>query len=225
MDATPQRKYSRTQLKTVVEYAIGWCGVVFFVVLLTVVFSFLGNLLCAALAGMMMGCGRFSCWRACLVSLLFPGVNATVLLGLGSELPGVQICILSLLCLGVFWIIYLVMYAFSNPQTAVSQTAPAAPEGVGAGAIQASEPEDTTGAPSRERPAPVAAGLTDLQTSASLKLEDLQGLWLARTGDHDPSQNTRRLEILKNRIQLTTVDADGKEMSRVEAQVHLHGAR
>src|ERR1035438_8644004 len=49
-------------LKSAVQN-VGLCSVlVFFVVLLTLVFSFLGTIICAALAGMMMGATRPSRW-------------------------------------------------------------------------------------------------------------------------------------------------------------------
>ena len=223
MRSTQTNKSLRAQLKTVLEYVIGWCVVVFFVVLLTVIFSFVGTLICAALAGMMMGSVRFSCWRSCLVSLIFPGVIAAVLLGYRAELPAGQICILCLLCAGVFWATYGVMYALSYPATASSATSPAADEASSAASSAASQSATTVGVPIRDAVAPMEQAQTGLRTAAALKSEDLLGIWIEQSGTQHPSAYTRRLEIGKDRVVLSMVDPNGVELSRAEARFQVNG--
>jgi len=209
----PPNKSLAAKIKTVVEYVIGWGVVVFFVGLLTVIFSFLGTIICAALAGLMMGSARVPRWWSGLASLIFPGVISTVLLAYRSELPGGQILMLCLLCAGVFWATYGVMYALSYPQAAGSRPSSAV-----------SSPAEAAAVPARGVPAHLADPPTGLQTPAVLSLEDLQGVWLEQSGAQDPSRNLRRLEIRKDRILLCVVDAKGEEMSRTEAQLHLEGS-
>lgn len=211
-------------LKVVLGHLFGWCFVLFLVVLLTLVFSFLGTIICAALAGLMMGSNRFSCWRACLVSLVFPGVISAVLLIYRAEVPGAQIVMLCLLCSGVFWAIYGVMYALSNPDTATTRTSPAGPEAASAAACPISEPEDATGTTSRKIPAQAEKAQAGLRASVGLTLEALQGIWFVEAGKQDPSRDSRRLEIRKDLILLSVVDAKGEEKSRVEAQLHVKGS-
>jgi len=87
------------------------CGVVitFFVVLLTLIFSFLGTIICAALAGMMLGAAKPARWLVGLASLLFPSVIFGVLRTTGADLPWQKVLLLAGMCLGTFWLIYLVV--------------------------------------------------------------------------------------------------------------------
>ena len=78
-------------LKTAAQYAGGLAIATFFVVLLSFVFSFLGTLFCAALAGLMLGALRTHKWQSILISLLFPLVIFTLLKGMKTELQERQI--------------------------------------------------------------------------------------------------------------------------------------
>src|SRR6266853_6679234 len=98
-------------IKTAVRHIAGLATVIFFVVLLTVIFSFLGAFFCAALGGMMLGSVKLPRWQLGALSLAFPGVLFTVLRAGGTELLTKQILLLSVLCLGTFWLTYLVVRA------------------------------------------------------------------------------------------------------------------
>ncbi len=80
-----------------------WLALVGVTVLLTVLFSFLGNLSCAVLTGMILGAvGRWR-WSAIPISLVFP----TVILALSHfsriELPPGKVQLIALLCGAAFW--------------------------------------------------------------------------------------------------------------------------
>ncbi|HEV2209003.1 MAG TPA: hypothetical protein VG167_09535 [Verrucomicrobiae bacterium] len=113
-------------LRQAVRFVVGWSVAVFFVVLLTLIFSFLGTIICAALAGMMIGAARLPRWQALLISLIFPAVIFTVLHASGAALTARQIEGLSVLCLAAFWLIYAVMWAllgFENAPAGASAQA------------------------------------------------------------------------------------------------------
>jgi len=78
----------------------------FFVALLSFIFSFLGNIFCAALAGMMLGALRTHKWQSIPVSLLFPFVLLVLLRGMKAELDARQIVVLSLASFSAFWLTY-----------------------------------------------------------------------------------------------------------------------
>src|SRR5438105_3975761 len=87
----------------VARYFGGWAIIVFFIALLTFIFSFLGTILCAVLAGMMFGAVRSVWWKTLAASAVFPGVLLGVLLASKTEMLSTQIMLLALLCFGTFW--------------------------------------------------------------------------------------------------------------------------
>src|SRR5215472_1145713 len=96
-------------LKKTLQRIAGGIIITFFVVLLTLIFSFLGTIICAALAGMMLGAAKLPRWQVAAASLLFPSVIFGVLRTTGADLPLQKILMLSGMCLGTFWLIYLVV--------------------------------------------------------------------------------------------------------------------
>ena len=83
-----------------------WCALVGVTALLTVLFSFLGNLTCAVLSGMILGAARRWRWNAVPISLVFPAV----ILGLSHysklELPPGKVHLIALVCGAAFWGVY-----------------------------------------------------------------------------------------------------------------------
>jgi len=148
-------------LKTVVKHAGAWGIVLTFIALLTIIFSFLGTLFCAALGGMMMGATRASKALALAFSLLCPGVLLGTMSAQRTELGQNQITVLAGLCLALFWGLYLVsrfLVAFEKTAgTTGSQT----------GALQ---PTPRLGSTNVTEP-------MDVATVTPLKLEDLHGQW------------------------------------------------
>ena len=96
-------------LKKTLQRVAGGVIVTSFVVLLTLIFSFLGTIICAALAGMMLGAVRLPRWQVAAASLLFPSVIFGVLRTTGADLPLQKVFMLSGMCLGTFWLIYLIV--------------------------------------------------------------------------------------------------------------------
>lgn len=111
-----------------------WCALVGVTVLLTVLFSFLGNLTCAVLSGMMLGAARRWRWNAIPISLVFPAI----ILGLSYysklELPPGKVHLIALVCGAAFWGVYGMTFGlyFLEKKQEVSprgtaETAPSAP--------------------------------------------------------------------------------------------------
>src|SRR5262245_14882401 len=98
-------------IKTALRYVTGWSVIILFTGLLTLIFSFLGAFFCAGLAGMMVGSAKLPRWPSLALSLTFPAVLVTLLRTGGTELPSRQIMLLSLVCLGTFWVTWLLVRA------------------------------------------------------------------------------------------------------------------
>jgi hypothetical protein len=74
------------------------------VALLTLVFSFLGTILCSVLVGMMIAAIKPRLWRALLVSLVFPAVLLGFLRFSKADLPPHKGLQLASVCFGAFWL-------------------------------------------------------------------------------------------------------------------------
>jgi hypothetical protein len=195
-------------IKAAVRYLGCWCAMVFFVVLLTTIFSFLGTIICAVLAGMMMGAAKHRRWQAIPVAVVFPAVIFTMLRSTKAELLGRQVVVLSLLCFGAFWLTYLatsllLVFEAKKPVT------PAGQEGV---------PKE----PLSAKPAPLAGppeeGLAE-QAERRLALADLQGEWSQPLAAHNGDGAEKTMEIKGDKVLLTARHADGRVRKVAEGQL------
>lgn len=90
-----------------------WCALVGGTVLLTVLFSFLGNLTCAVLSGMMLGAARRWRWNTIPVSLVFPAVILFLAHFSKLELPPGRVHLVALVCGAAFWGVYGMAFGLS----------------------------------------------------------------------------------------------------------------
>ena len=95
-------------VKTAGRYLGAWGAIVLCVILLSLLFTFLGTITCAVLAGMMIGAFKGAKWFSVSVSLVFPVVIFGMARGAKVELMPQQITLLAALCFGTFWVTYLV---------------------------------------------------------------------------------------------------------------------
>jgi uncharacterized membrane protein len=110
-------------------YVGGTCLIVFFSALLTFIFSFLGTIFCAVLAGMMIGAARKARWQAIPLSLIFPAVLFCLLRFSRAELPLRQLALLAVVCFASFWgtaLVAFLLVSFEQKQAVAAKTAPAA---------------------------------------------------------------------------------------------------
>ena len=199
-------------LKVAAQYVGGLLTAAIFVVLLSLTFSFLGTIFCAALAGMMLGALRINLWQSLPVSLMFPLVISILLRGMKTELDGRQILIVALACFCVFWLTYVVAAAlFFSERKGRSPTGgqlPVRPV-CSAGAHEGS---------SARAPAERAAEAPNSMVVFSLEM--LDGTWLPEASAQAQLQH-RRMTIQKERLTLSVADSTGEVKILALARVKL----
>ena len=200
-------------VKNAAQYA-AICGVLlFFIVLLTMVFSFLGTIVCAALTGMMMGATKPSRWLSVPTSLVFPAVIGTVLEVTKTELAGRQIGLVSFLCLGVFWLTYCMaawVMVFERHQKASCGPTPG----------PAPAPTEANAAAGTALAA-AAPALTE--AVAGLQLAELQGEWACERCGADGQPRRWVIEINGGKLVLRALDSSGRVCACAQASLKLEG--
>jgi hypothetical protein len=183
-------------------------AIVFFVVLLTVIFSFLGTIICAVLAGMMVGSMKHERWQAIPIAVVFPAVIFTLLQGSKGELVQRQIVLLALLCFGAFWVTYLV----TSGIIWLERRQPT-PVTVGASGPPALVVESEPGKSGEEPPRAEALG--------TLSIDSLQGQWVRETAALDDQAQKKRIVIRDNQITLSVVDPGGQARTVARGELKL----
>ena len=192
-------------IKTALKYVSAWSVVAAFAALLTIIFNFLGALFCAALAGMMMGATKASWWLSLPFSLLCPGVLLAVMRAQKTELADRQITALLIICLAVFWTIYLLSKAVMahEQKTAATNgetTAPLKAESH-AGSAQFANGSIAKAPPCNGKEVPMPVG--------PLELGQLEGRWSCEDSGLDGHTKKRLLQIKDGALVLSTLDAEG----------------
>jgi hypothetical protein len=184
----------------------------FFVVLLSYIFSFLGTIFCAALAGMMLGALPTQKWHSIPISIIFPLVIFGLLRGMKTELAGTQVLVIATICFSAFWLAYVVARAlFFYEQTKPAQSDSQAQPGLGFTAVPVSE----TSIPRAVPGAAEACG-----TNGAFSLEMLQGNWLQDI--HAQARvETRRLSLENENLTLSVVDSTDRIKVLARATVKL----
>jgi len=191
-------------LKTATRYVAGWMTVILFAGLLTFIFSFLGAFFCAALAGMMLGSFKLPRWQTIALSITFPAVLVGVLRFGGSELLLKQVLLLSVLCLGTFWVTYWIVRAVvfyeHKGQAVVAVTRDVN------GHLQPHV--NCNGAP-----------------VGQLNLQILQGKWWCVSPKQSSDHERKYLEIQRGNLLLTIRDPAGKISFKGRGEVELRDGR
>jgi len=218
-----QRIMKAKTLRTVSGHVAGWGAIVSFVLLLTFIFSFLGTIFCSVLAGMMLGAMKPHRWHSVPISLLFPAAICLVLRAMKAELADRQINLLSLLCLGAFWL------AFFLAAVLVSA------EQKGRGAPVAGPGKPSAQTPPRE-PGPVAEGAAPdgcmaapleavcPESADGLTLARLQGTWWWKAASGNGEAHEKVLRIEGHNLVLKEVDGAGQVYWAAQGSVRLDGA-
>jgi hypothetical protein len=195
---------SAVAVRAVGRYLGAWGAIVLCVILLSLLFTFLGTITCAVLAGMMMGAFKGAKWFSVSVSLVFPGVIFCMTRGARVELTTQQITLLAALCFGTFWVTYLVSaFVFFCEQKDRKSTKRAA-----------SVPQDEALAQggqvagANRNAAAEAPGSTELGTESCL--EQLQGDWVCEASRAGHSLCRKIIQIKESKLELKAVDASGR---------------
>jgi hypothetical protein len=189
-------------IKSVAKYVIGWCLIVFFVLLLSFIFSFLGTIMCAVLAGMAMGSAKVGRWHSLAVSVIFPGVIFGLLRSCRADLAERQPEVLALICFGAFWAIHAVASVLVRLEHKVPARAGTGP----AGRPEASQPTAQ----------PVEAAE---EAAESLTMEVLEGSWSCAGTERE----RKLMEIKGNQLRLSIIGSRGQVRFRAGAAVQLNG--
>jgi hypothetical protein len=205
----------RTRPKAVFGYAMGWVITICFVVLFSVIFSFVGTIICAALAGMMMGAARLPWWQSFALSMVFPGVISTTLRITRTELPAGQIVFVAMLCFAIFWVIYFALRALTAQEKVQSAEARRAST-----RVRVSPRQTSTGV---ARPAPGCASGCGNGADTGLpavSLQMLQGTWFARNGSPDTLHH-RAIEISQDTLVVRLTDSQGQEQCLARGHLRI----
>jgi hypothetical protein len=208
-----------TAIRTAGGYLAAWGAIVCFVVLLSFLFTFLGTITCAVLAGMMMGAFKGAKWFSVSVSLVFPGVIFGLVRGARVELTQQQVTLLAALCFGVFWVTYLVSAVvffceqkdrkLSRLLAPALRDNPAAPDAQAAvaGCTPAAEPIGST--------VPVRGSC----------LEQLEGNWVCEASSAGEPLYKKVIQIKEAKLELKAIDASGRITLLAKGDVTLQSLR
>lgn len=206
-------------IKIAVQYLLGAAAIAFFVSLLTFIFSFLGTIFCAALAGMMLGAFKNLRWQSVPVSFLFPAVIVAVLRATRAELAANQIAVLAACAFGAFWLTYVAaafLLAFEKkPQPTLAAT-PVQHPAHGA-ILREPEPEPAARFPSDGRPA------LCIRPEAELSLGALEGKWLFETRTNHQVCPEKVLEFRDHTMVLSVNERGGRVSLVAQCRVELDG--
>ena len=190
-------------LKVAARYLGRWSAIVFFVVLLTLIFSFLGTIICAVLAGMMFGATKHVRWQALLISLVFPGAIFGLLRAGRAPLLEQQVLLLSVLCFGAFWLTYAV-----------------------AAAVVCFERSSSAGGVASCQKAACQTPTADTQPVPSgLTIRELQGTWSRPLDGRNGEARTKELEIQTGALVLRVRDGHGHVSTLGTADVKFEEPR
>ena len=199
--AKPSGIMNPQRLKIAVTYLAGWGLAVFFVTLLSFIFSFLGTIFCAAVAGMMLGATRQARVLAIPTSVIFPGVIFALLRGMKSDLPLGQVTELAGACFAAFWLIF----------------------GLAVGLVACERKGVATppGASANRRASAIARTPGVINPSMRADLRDLDGRWLEEAVAAKLQASKKVLEIKRGQLELNQVERDGRARLLVRGEVRL----
>lgn len=172
-----------------------------FVSLVTVSFSFLGTILCAALIGMMTGFGRRWQWETLAVSLVFPAVLLASLnvSSAKSELSLVDSLRLAAVCLGTFWATYLATRGLM---------------------LLEGGHHEHVASPSNA-PHPIARSSQQPDSWRDVKMEELQGAWSQEVTLSSGERARKVVNVNEDNLTLSLVSQDGQQHLLAKARMEL----
>jgi hypothetical protein len=175
-------------IRTAGKYLGAWGAIVLGVILLSVIFTFLGTITCAVLVGMMMGAVKGARWFSVLVSLVFPGVIFGMVRTARMELTPQQVVLLGALCFSTFWGTYLVSaFLFFCEQRERKPSKVTAPAG-----SLAAEP------------------LGSILPARESCLEQLEGNWVCEAASAGEPRHKKIIQIKEAKLELKSIDASGQ---------------
>jgi hypothetical protein len=178
-----------------------WFALVGVTVLLTVLFSFLGNLSVAVVTGLVLGSARRWRWHAVPVSIVFPAVVLGLSHYFKSELPPGKVHLIAVVCGAAFWGVYGMSFCLHI----FEQKAPVPPAmAKGLVVVPGSSSERASGTAAR--------GFT---------LATLCGSWACKDITADGSTRHKTLRIEDGKFALTVREPDGRQRELARGEVNV----
>lgn len=208
-------------VKTAVKQAGLWTLLVLVVAGLTVLFTLLATLVTAVLTGMMMGAAQR--WKRQLlpVSLVFPLVALLLGQTAKDDLGPQQRLSTAAVCLGAFWVTYvvtlLVMRLEQNAAPPAQRTPPFSQARVGV-------ERPTAGERGAAEIPPCGQASACAVPAGQLGLQDLQGTWWCETNDAQGNHQRRRIEIAGDKFALSVIDPGSRTRVVAEGRVEVDSA-
>ena len=179
-------------IRTAGSYLVAWGAILLSVILLSFIFTLLGTITCAVLAGMMLGAVKGPRWFSVSVSLVFPGVIFGMVRSAKMELTQQQVILLGALCFSAFWVTYLVSaFVFFCEQKERKVLRSPAP---------APQPETLAAAGPLGSTVPLAESC----------LKQLQGNWVCAASSAGEPLYQKIIQIKEAKLELKAVDASGR---------------
>lgn len=186
------------------------------VILLTLLFNFLGTITCAALAGMMFGVGKQRRWQWSFVSLVFPAVIGSFLYFGESNMPLQQGILLSGICFGAFWVTFLLTIA--APYFERQYSSPPAGQAVTSKALESRRSSAQLNEKATKPPAPASA---EAKSSGQPKLDELWGMWSRDLTAGEPTRYRKVIEVTQSQLTLRILALDGEARFVCRSDVKL----
>ncbi|MCX6923241.1 MAG: hypothetical protein NT154_08540 [Verrucomicrobia bacterium] len=206
-------------IRTAGRYLGALGAIVCVVVLLSLLFTFLGTITCAVLAGMMMGAFKGAKWFSVAVSLVFPGVVFGMVRGARVELTPHQVILLAVVCFVTFWVTYLVSaFVLFCEQKERKVSRPAAP----ATQLNASAPGGLVAVTGSS---PVAGQLESAKPRGESCLEQLQGSWVCELSNPGETMGKKIIHINEAKLELKLIDTSGRITLLARGDVMLESPR
>lgn len=198
-------------MKVCLKWVGLWALFVSVVVLFTVVFSFLGTISCAVIAGMAMAAARLWTGHIIASSLVFPGVVLALAQTSKIDLVPRERISVAAVCFGAYWVTFLVTFILLRLERR-NADAPSRK------ASLSTDPPDPG--------AGVLETLTDPNPQAvpdGFSLRALQGRWRQEIAGSDQSPSTKTIEICGDRFVLCVTTGDGNARVCGAGVVKLEG--
>lgn len=191
-----KRGMNAASMKTALVRLGGWGALAGVTALLTLLFSILGNLSCAVLAGMILGAGRRWQWEAVPLSLVFPAVLLSLSHFSKVELPPSKLWLVALVSMGAFWAVLGLMFVFRSQEKREESPPPAAGSLPGPTGIQSTLPPP-------------------------LDLAAFRGSWTSEENGAGGSGRVRMLHIEQGRFKLAERNLRGRERVLAQGEVRV----
>lgn len=206
-------------IKVYLKWAGLWTLFVSVVVLFTVIFSFLGTISCAVIAGMAMAASRLWNWHVVGSSLVFPGVVLALAYFSKIDLVSKERLTVAAVCFGAFWGTFLLTFLLMQLERRDGGS-PATKTPRSAASVGARDDKQWL-AGQREVAADSDTAMNLEGRPAKLSLEELQGRWSCEGDAIDDPSSRKMIEIAGDRLVLSVRKKDGSARVLGEGVVKL----